>query len=285
MKENKAKELHTVQLPLDWKPRHRDDLIRLGARYDAGYVVTETAVRNTDFLIGLGIGRDWTFERDFYEKTGCPVHCYDHTVGLLRFLKPALGQFITSLLKPGAFNVHQILFPLKYKNFFSGEKKHYAEKVGTNPGNSSDFRKIFSRIPESGRVFIKMDIEGGEYRVLSSLRDYYARITGLVIEFHFMIFKYEVVDKHIAELKKHFDIVHVHANNCAGIDSSGTPMCIEMTFEHRAHYKGPDRESGREYPVEGLDFSNNIFYLDNKIEFIGSSAADLKIPLDRTGRY
>ncbi len=141
------------------------------------------------------------------------------------------------------------------------------EKVGNDPENSSDFRKIFSRVPEGVRVYIKMDIEGGEYRVLSGLKEYYGRITGLVIEFHFMIFMYDVIYNRISELKRYFNIVHIHANNLGGIDRRGMPMTIEVTFENKRLFSGRNMESEREYPVESLDYANYIGFRDYKLEF------------------
>jgi len=88
-KENAAERRRTARLPLAWKPRHRGDLIRLGAQYDGGYVVTETAVRAAGVLVGLGVEHNWTFEEEFYRTAGCAVHCYDHTIGFQKLLEPA----------------------------------------------------------------------------------------------------------------------------------------------------------------------------------------------------
>lgn len=265
-KENAAERRRTARLPLAWKPRHRGDLIRLGAEYDGGYVVTETAVRSAAVLVGLGVEHNWTFEEEFHRMTGCAVHCYDHTIGFHEFLKPAYihAKAWTEGLEP--LDMPKITLPFKYRIFFSGRKKHYAEKVGTGPG-SSDFRKIFSRTPGDKPVFIKMDIEGWEYSVLSGLTDYHSRITGLVIEFHHVISFPEVMDYCIRELKQEFDIVHIHVNNHSVIDKNSTPMTIEITFENRSLRKGPDAESSLGYPVEGLDSPNNPALPDFVLEF------------------
>jgi hypothetical protein len=256
----------TARLPLDWKPRHCGDLIRLGAEYDGWYVVTETAVHNTGVLVGLGVENDWTFEEEFHKMTGCAVHCYDHTIGFLAFLKPAYLHAKDYIRGRAPLDKPKITLPFRYKRFFSGRRRHYVEKVGTGPG-SSDFRKIFSRIPENKTVFIKMDIEGWEYSALSGLPDYYSRITGLVIEFHHVISFPEVMDYSIRELKSCFDIVHVHVNNHSVIDEDGTPMTIEITFANKSLRKEPAAESRLSYPIEGLDVPNNPSIPDYILEF------------------
>jgi Methyltransferase FkbM domain len=269
MKEDISQTPITAHLPEAWKPRHRDDLVRLGSKSDGGYVVTETAIRNTDLLLGLGVEGNWSFEQEFHERSGCTVHCYDHTIGFFHFLKASARHLTTALRIPRTPDIHQIFFPLKYWRFFSGDKKHFMEKVGNDPGSSSDFRKIFSRVPDSSRVFIKMDIEGGEYQVLSGLSDYFPRVTGLVIEFHHLIFLHDRMDEHIGDLNQSFDIVHIHANNCRGADERGLPDVIEITFENRNLRNGDERESEREYPVEGLDYPNAIEFYDYKLLFDG----------------
>lgn len=266
MNENTPEHRRTARLPLAWKPRHRGDLIRLGARNDGGYIVTETAVRGTGVLVGLGIEDDWTFEEEFHRLTGCAVHCYDHTVSFDKFLRRAYAHAKTCIRGRAPFDKPELTRPFKYRKFFSGRKRHYVEKVGAGPG-SSDFRKIFSRIPEGKKVFIKMDIEGWEYSVLPGLTDYYSRIAGLVIELHHAVSFPEVIDYCIRELKQEFDIVHVHVNNHDVINKDGMPITIELTFENKSLRKEPAAESRLDYPAVGLDSPNNPFLPDYTLEF------------------
>lgn len=255
-------------IPSAWKPRHRDDLIRLGSRHDGGYVVTNNIVQNTDLLVGLGMWTDWRFEKDFHKKAGCAVHCYDHTVDFPKFVRTAVTSCIDAFKHPGDVKLHRMLLPLKYKSFFYGNKKHFKEMVGDDPEKYTDCVKIFSRIPASDEVFIKMDIEGWEYRTVHGLMSYYDRITGLVVEFHHVNTMLNTIDKHINDLKECFNIVHVHVNNHGGIDDKGTPHVIEVTFENKNLFPGPDTESGLEYPIKNLDSPNNKDKADYKLEFI-----------------
>ena len=261
MNENTS-ELPTIAyLPSGWKPRHRDDLVRLGSKHDGGYVVTENIIRHTDFLIGLGVGTDWAFEENFHNRTGCPIHCYDHTISVSRLTIDAIRNLMIFPRTPGIrefrrFYLPHILLPVYYSMFFSGNRKHFKEKVGDDPEYFTDFGKIFSRIPGGDKVFIKMDIEGWEYRALHGLRDYYERLTGLIVEFHYLHTMMETVRKHISDLGKSFDIVHVHVNNHDGTGERGMPKTIEMTFESKEYPPVTEKPSDRTYPVDGIDFPN-----------------------------
>ena len=42
----------------------------------------------------------------------------------------------------------------------------------------------FARLPANCQAFVKMDIEGSEYRVLDDLLKHWGNIVGLAIEFH-----------------------------------------------------------------------------------------------------
>ena len=261
-----------ANLPRSWKPRHRDDLLRLGSRYDGGYIITENIIRHTDFVVGLGVGTDWNFEKDFHGRKPCPVHCYDHTISLHQFAMDSLRDCKTFLRSPRLGSFRRLfapanLLPLRFYSFFRGDRKHFKEEIGDDMKRNTDFRKIFSRIPARDRVFLKIDIEGGEYRVLSGLGDFYERVSGIVVEFHHVIFLRDLVRTHIADLNRSFDIVHVHVNNTLGVDENGMPDVIEVTFENKNLRSGDEKESERTYPAEGLDYPNSTIFAEFKLLF------------------
>lgn len=261
-----------ARLPAELKPRYREDLVRLGSRHDGGYVITESIIRNTDFVVGLGVGRDWSFEEEFNRRKRCPVHCYDHTISLGRFTRDSIRHTLGIIRFQRLRNIGRLsepvnLLPLKYSSFFRGKIKHYKEKIGADAESETGFRRIFSRVPDGDGVFVKIDIEGAEYQALSGLGDFYRRVTGLVVEFHHVIFLRDRLRSHISELLHSFDIVHVHVNNTKGVDDHGTPDVIEVTFENKNLRNGVDKESEREYPIDGLDYPNCLEYADFQIIF------------------
>jgi len=259
-----------ANIPVTWKPYYRDDLIRIGSKHDGGYVVTKNAVNNTDFLVGLGIANDWTFEKEFNRLANCKVHCYDHSISFNFFLEHSIMNIRSFLfLHLFKINTNVVLLPVKYKRFFINGKKHFKEKIGDNPEKETNFEKIFSRIPEDKKVFLKIDIEGSEYQVLDSLDKFYHRISGITIELHDVDILFDTVNKHIEKLKEYFDVVHIHINNNGGISADGIPRVIEVTFENKKIFSGESRLSDLQYPILDIDSPNNKRCPDFEIRFNG----------------
>ena len=53
------------KLPNFFKFKTAKDLVRIGRNYDGGYLVCKKDIDETEVLIGLGIGDDWSFESNF----------------------------------------------------------------------------------------------------------------------------------------------------------------------------------------------------------------------------
>ena len=205
------------------------DLVRIGRDNDGGYLVSKSDIEKSDVLIGLGINDDWSFERDFKKIKNVEVFAYDASVSQKYFFK----QFIKSLKR---FNNPKIAFGklktiLSYRHFFSKSKNHHIQKfVGleTDDKNHCTFEQVLDDVTYDN-IFLKIDIEGSEYRFLNDIIANEERITGMVLELH-------DCDIHLKEIKnfiKKFSLklVHVHANNCAPIRASdGLPLVLELSF-------------------------------------------------------
>ena len=48
-----------------FKPNHSYELIRVGSHNDGGYLVEKNSHEKSDYLIGVGINDDWSFEKNF----------------------------------------------------------------------------------------------------------------------------------------------------------------------------------------------------------------------------
>ena len=57
-------------LPIEFKPKHEYELIRLGQDNDGGYLVDKKSIEDSKSLITLGLGFDWTFEKNYYDLQG-----------------------------------------------------------------------------------------------------------------------------------------------------------------------------------------------------------------------
>ena len=254
-------------LPKELKPKHCYNLIRLGKNNDGGYLVEKNSLLNSESLISFGINLDWSFEKDFFKLKERPIHCYDHTIKYSFFKKVSRNSLFKFFNKKyySINGLKEIFFNIKlykdYKNFFSGKVVHFESAVGLGK-NLVDMTSIFERI-KSNKIFLKIDIEGSEYRILDDLIRYQDLIKGLVIEFHNIDLHMEKILNFISNFK--LNLVHIHGQNPGGVDyldRNGDPIQIELTFSSYSQYKDVipcipnklDQPSDRRYEEVNLKF-------------------------------
>lgn len=215
-------------------PVNYPNLIRLGNDRDGGYIVPEMLLNEVDVLVSLGVSDDWSFDQHFQKMNGrIKIHAYDHTISKMSFLYAILVSILKFLL--GRSNISQVIEKLvtyrAYSNFFRDRNIHYAERVHNRVDKEFDitFDHIMERT-QDGNVFLKIDIEGSEYRMLSDISHYSSRIPGMVIEFHDTDPYRSVFMSKFSELLLKYSPVHIHPNNYGGIAEDGFPEVLEVTF-------------------------------------------------------
>jgi len=114
---------------------------------------------------------------------------------------------------------------------------------------------------------VKMDIEGGEYRVLDDLLAHSGSITALAIEFHDVDIMTERFNSLVEKLKRDFHIVHIHGNNMGGIAPFNFPIAPEISFLNKRFFSSAPQPSRLKYPVDGLDGPNHPDLPDFAFEF------------------
>jgi hypothetical protein len=111
-----------------------DDLIRIGTDSDGGYITSRQAVDASQHLLVLGIGDDWSFERDWHKiNHHSDIDCWDGTVEI-----PKNSDFYALGLRHNCVNV-----------------------LGYNSAGSENLQNIFDNIATND-IFVKIDIEGHE---------------------------------------------------------------------------------------------------------------------------
>jgi len=275
-----------------FRPKFLNDLIRVGAAFDGGYVINERSIRSSEYLFCFGVNDDWSFEADFLNrKPSLRVHCFDYSVSKQVFLSKLLdalkaivsGRFLVLLLSLNVRGVRQRLSILKYWTmllvrfslFFRKENVHFCSK-GISNERSDVFvtlDDVFHMIPleelPENSVFIKMDIEQSEFRVLPDLSKFQGYVNGMAIEFHDLDILWPSFVEILDKLKANFEITHIHGNNYGGlIPNSRTPKVLEITFLKRGLIQEgyPAREDVI-YPIPELDRPNNRFERDLPLIF------------------
>src|SRR6185312_9014014 len=73
-----------------------------------------------------------------------------------------------------------------YRRFFTGAHVHFRERVFNRQDNANDatLATAFARLGAARHIFVKIEIEGGEYRLIPTLGGFADRIDVLAIEFH-----------------------------------------------------------------------------------------------------
>ena len=218
-------------LPLAFRPK-RVCLTRIGRNHDGGYLVDLRNIDNTDVLVGLGVNDDWSFEEGFYSRKKIPIYAYDGTIGR--------GLFLSNLLKALAY-IHHPRIALHwldvlrgYTRFFRGDRRHITKLVGIDlEPDFISFKTLVSslKLPPRSRMFLKVDIEGWEYRLLDDLVSHSSMIEGMVIEFHDVDLHLQRIEAFIGEFP--LSLVHVHCNNFAPATDRRIPLAIECTFTSR----------------------------------------------------
>ena len=255
------------------KPIKNSKLIRLGRNHDGGYVVDASIVENCNTLITFGLGPDWTFELDYIKKNvDVKIYMYDFSVSSLPYIKDLikyLRRFLTFRTQYKSVS-DRFNYLKKYLNFFKIKNVNfYKEKIAfpIKDKIDTDIDKVFSKISKENNFLLKIDIEGSEYEIIDQILNYSDRIEMLIFEFHWIDKKEETFLNSVKKLQNKFDIIHIHGNNHFDKLPTGLPVIIEMTLLNKKYNLKKEREYVLNFPIKGLDFSNNPFKEDLTFSF------------------
>ncbi len=276
-------------------PYETNDLIRIGQDKDGGYVINKRLFEHTRILIGLGINADWSFEEDFarHAAGGLRIYGYDFSVSREIFRKEYVSRllylFSIKFFLRLAKAPHKMFALIKenltyasnarktykaFPRFFDGVKNKFFQIGISNEkrGPFVLFDEVIQNLPDDTAphsVFLKIDIEFSEYRIMDDVFRYSHLFSGMAIEFHELDIVGEQFNRIMLEAKKDFIVTHVHGNNYDSlIPGSNIPKGLEITFIHRSLEPGEPVLSTRTYPLPGLDFPNDPSRKDFVLTFL-----------------
>jgi hypothetical protein len=253
----------------DFHPVACESLARIGSPNDGGYIVPLNAVRAASALLSFGLSHDWTFERDFKKRNpSAIIHCYDHTVSLRTAFEYSIGQLLRFGLLFRASSFRKAFTWVDYIQFFRADRIHFKQRIWRDrQNNSATIEDVFNRLPAGCQLFVKMDIEGSEYRVLDDLLRHSKNIVAMAIEFHDVDILSELFNSFVEKIKHDFYIVHIHGNNMGGMTPLNFPIAPEITFLNKRFFDSAPPPSRLKYPIPGLDRPNNSRFPDFTFEF------------------
>ena len=237
-------------IPSFFKHKRPSDLVRVGRANDGGYTISEKDIIETSHLISLGMDDDWSFESGFKLINEVPIFIYDRSISKRFFLK----RMIRSILRVERqfILIKSIKTYLSYISFFQDEVKHIEKNVGLDLAGSITMDNVFKET-DSNKIFLKIDIEGGEYRLLDSIIENQNRLTGMVMEFHDCDLHIALIENFLSKFS--LSLVNIHANNSGPIDDkTGIPVSLELSFSSQA----VESNDFCSYP-NSIDQTNNSF--------------------------
>ena len=217
-------------IPSFFKHKRPSDLVRIGRTHDGGYTISEKDIIETGHLISLGMDDDWSFESGFKLINEVPISIYDRSISKRFFLK----RMIRSILRVEKqfILLKSIKTYLSYISFFQNEVKHIEKNVGLDLAGSITMDNVFKET-DSNKIFLKIDIEGGEYRLLDSIIENQDRLTGMVMEFHDCDLHLGLIENFLSKFS--LSLVNIHANNNSQINNiTGLPVLLELSFSSQA---------------------------------------------------
>lgn len=212
-------------------PYHIDNLIRIGRDYDGGYIVPQLMVDIADSVLSLGLGDDWSFEQQWNQlKPADLIHIYDGD--------PVGGDWTAELAE-------------KFKSFIQTPLTYFPRHV-----TAVNFNQSLNLLGLN--VFLKMDIEGGEYDILKNIVNNHMRIIGITMEIHDVSGQREKFVQAMKYLQTEYTIVHMHGNTYAGDTLNGVPMLLTDVMEFTMVRKEfcTSTELRKQVFIEGLDQGN-----------------------------
>tara|TARA_B100000963_G_C22602241_1_gene660808 strand:+ start:68 stop:823 length:756 start_codon:yes stop_codon:yes gene_type:complete len=248
-------------LPKEFKPDALFDLARVGKNNDGGYLICKKSLEESKFLLSFGISDDFSFEENFKKINNIKIVSFDPTVSNIFFIK----KIIKNLLKLNLKIFYQnIINYIKFKKFFDNKNNILIKKKIGKGGNASyehiDFNEIIKLTNDSSSIFLKIDIEGDEYRILDDIINNNELIKGIAIEFHDADLHTDKIINFINKIN--LSLVHVHPNNYSTYGKGEIVSSLEMTFS-----KNPKLIKNEVTFPHELDQKNNPDAEDLKIVF------------------
>jgi FkbM family methyltransferase len=161
------------------------ELIGLGSDY-GGHAVPRTVVGRDSIVYSAGVGNDITFDLALIEHFGCTVHAFDPTPSAARHVERAASEESRFRFHPWAIwssdTELQLYAPDYSDSNYSAINLHRKTEFFTASARS--LFSVMAELKHERLDLLKLDIEGAEYEVISSMIADRIPVTALCVEFH-----------------------------------------------------------------------------------------------------
>ena len=258
---------------------NEDVLVRIGDNWDGGYVIPNSALKYVDYIVSYGLGNNFSFEKDFRNKSIVNVKVYDHSVGYLSMIRDLFHTFL-QICKLRNLRFHcaqlkvKIDFIKSYSQFFSNNQtRHLKNRIVGEVRMKKDL-SVLNTVKDLkfDRNLLKMDIEGFEYEVLPHLIVHLPKFFCVCIEFHDVSRNSAQFLDILSAIGSTHSIVHTHINNAGRIEM-GLADILEVTFLKNSH--ASQNYATHKLPIKGLDYANSPSQHDPEIHFRDSGSKNV----------
>jgi hypothetical protein len=253
----------------------RTELSRLGRSRDGGYVVARRSVEESQALISLGLSNEWSFDSEFLATCKhIDYRAVDRSSGFLVYVFAFIRSITRAPFRPraaGKLLIIALRFLLLVPPVQLKRRRRFFRKwvrVSVNDVKRDvTIHHILESIGRQSRVFLKIDVEGGEYELLPAVlaiaEQEPDRFSGLCVEFHDMTSREEEFHDILRRMQQTFSIVHLHANNAVPLANDFVNV-LEISFARKV---GNENTQVRRLPIPGLDFPNHPEFPDLTLVF------------------
>lgn len=220
-------------------------LIRIGGEGDGAYLVPDD-IGSIDACFSPGVSNLIAFEQELADRYSIPSYMCDASVDISQL---------------EIDNTYHHFVPM-WLGGYDGDNTQTLDSWVAQSDHS-----------QSMNLLLQMDIEGAEYASLMATSDsVLARFRIAVIEFHWLgkvqssRFLNTRLMPTLQKLSRHFDCVHVHANNCCGttlIAGVEVPNVMEVTYI-RKNCNAPIHQAVLPHPLDILNVPSNSAILLGK---------------------
>jgi hypothetical protein len=251
--------MQMATFPLCFRPSATADLVRVGAAFDGGYGVPERVLRASKGLLSFGLGDDCAFEIEF-ARAGCPVVCFDPVVNVRFWAARTASSFAKAILQLEPRRFGYVKRWLDYRRLFAnGRHRHLRQPIGYGVGGSVSYPEAVRIAGFQGRYFLKIDVEGSEYRVLDDIVAGAEGMTGIVIELHDIDLHADRIARFLSAISERMVLVHFHPNTATQFGPNETSLMVELSFLNRSLLAPREQLMHRELPIAGVDLPNSVY--------------------------
>jgi hypothetical protein len=254
--------------PAFFRPSAPNDLMRIGARLDGGYVLPKRVLAHAKALLSFGLNDEFEFEQAVADACGCPVACFDPSVSGWFWPRQMLAALVKGIAGFSLVRLRRGLRYLDYRRFFNVPgHRHFPLALGYVRPGSVDLAGALDASGFVSDILLKMDIEGSEYRLFDAIVAERHRFVAIAAELHDVDLHEARISAFLAAMKDDFQLVHFHANSHTTVGPDQVSVAVEISLLRRDLLAGDEPLMMHDLPIAGLDAPNLPGEHDRPVHF------------------